>query len=145
MGGILQVTGVPGFLENLTELYEVSDREGDLKRAFVFAWWDAYGEQDVGVNEIYKMVTEKDIPVDLGRGSSERSQKTKMGIWLSRLRDNQIGQLRVIPGPARHGAKTWRLRAITSEGGNSKSPHAQKNEARVFDECLDLAELPEQE
>jgi len=145
MGGILQVTGIPGFLENLTELYEISDREGDLKRAFVFAWWDAYGEQDVGVNEIYKMVTEKDIPVDLGRGSSERSQKTKMGIWLSRLRDNQIGQLRVIPGPARHGAKTWRLRAITSEGGNSKSSHAQKNEARVFDECMDLAELPEQE
>jgi hypothetical protein len=40
LGGVLDVAGIPGFLGNLTEFYELSDAEGAEIRGFLQAWWE---------------------------------------------------------------------------------------------------------
>ena len=63
----------------------------------------------MGVSEIYKLVMEADLQIDLGHGKSERSQKTSLGKILSSLRDRQIGGYRVVFGGSKNGAKLWKL------------------------------------
>ena len=38
MGGVLEVAGIPGFLDNVEEFYEASDTEGDAIREFLEGW-----------------------------------------------------------------------------------------------------------
>jgi putative DNA primase/helicase len=58
MGGILDVAGVPGFLANAEELYELSDAEGTLWRSFVAAWWDRFGTAEVGTADLFPIAGE---------------------------------------------------------------------------------------
>ena len=146
MGGVLQVIGVRGFLGNIMEVLENSDREGELKRAFTLAWWEKYGEQGVGVSELYALVIERDIPVDLGRGASERSQKTKFGMWLSKLRDNQIGFLRIVNVGVRHQAQVWKLQAVASKkSGTSSDAELVQDSLPADGSRIDLADFEESE
>jgi hypothetical protein len=71
--------------------------------------WESFEGKPVGVSEIYKLVMEADIQIDLGTGKSERSQKTSLGKILSSLRDRQIGGYRVVFGESKNGAKLWKL------------------------------------
>src|SRR5208337_3589644 len=109
IGGILQVAGVKGFLGNADEFYESSDSEGADLRYFVSRWWEGFGGRSVGVSEIYKLVIADDLPVDLGNGKSERSQKTSLGKILSSLRDRQIGEYKVVHPGSKDNAKLWKL------------------------------------
>jgi hypothetical protein len=109
IGGILEVAGVKGFLGNADEFYESSDSEDADLRFFVTKWWESFEGKPVGVSEIYKLVMEADIQIDLGNGKSERSQKTGLGKILSSLRDRQIGGYRVVNAGNKNGAKLWKL------------------------------------
>ena len=103
------MAGVKGFLGNADEFYESSDSEGAELRFFVSKWWESFEGKPVGVSEIYKLVIEADIQMDLGNGKSERSQKTSLGKILSSLRDRQIGGYRVVNAGNKNGAKLWKL------------------------------------
>ena len=46
MGGILDAVGIPGFLENETELYERVVSKNDLLIDFVKAWWEHQQERE---------------------------------------------------------------------------------------------------
>ena len=50
-GGILDVIGVPGFLENREEMAAGSDEEGNAIRNFLSVWWAEYGESLAGYEE----------------------------------------------------------------------------------------------
>jgi hypothetical protein len=63
----------------------------------------------VGVSEIYKLIIESDLQIDLGNGKSERSQKTSLGKIFSSLTDIQIGGFRVIHAGHRNDARLWKL------------------------------------
>ncbi|MGA2735283.1 MAG: hypothetical protein ABSG35_22135 [Syntrophobacteraceae bacterium] len=62
----------------------------------------------MGVSEIYKLIMEADIQIDLGNGKSERSQRTSLDKIVSSLRDRQIGGYRVIHTGSRHGSQLWK-------------------------------------
>ena len=110
IGGILQYSGINGFLGNLQKLYEDSDAEGTIWRGFVAAWWERFQGKDVGTSELFEVAE----GLDLGNGS-EKSQKTRLGQELVKMRDRQFGGLKVASAGERQRAKRWKL--ITPDGG----------------------------
>lgn len=134
IGGILEVGGIPGFLDNLNEFYEDSDAEGNALRSFVSEWFQCYGTGEIGISGLYDLVINQNIPLDLG-GKSERSQKTKMGSMVQHLRyrrfeintQSENGTLikstfQVVPGRKSHRAQLWRLKYEPGEPQSQGSP-----------------------
>jgi 5S rRNA maturation endonuclease (ribonuclease M5) len=115
IGGILDVIEIPGFLGNLEEVYEASDAEGSVWRGLTRAWWEAHGDREVGVSELWEIALRLDEPLDLGNGS-EKSQKTRFGKELVAARDRQFDGLRIVLAGTYKRAKVWRL-APTGEHG----------------------------
>ncbi len=108
MGSILDIAGFKGFLGNLEEFYEESDAEGSVWRGFVRVWWDKFGKEEVGVSELFEAACGLDEPLDLGKGS-EKSQKTRLGQELVKMRDRQFDDLRLVLAGIRQRAKRWKL------------------------------------
>jgi hypothetical protein len=110
IGGILSVAGVPGFLGNAHLLYAQADEEVQMWRAFVLAWWDSHQQQEVGTEELYTLAIDQSlIPEVLGDGG-DRSQRTKLGKALGRMRDRIIGTYRIVnEREDRKGRRVYRL------------------------------------
>jgi len=118
-GGILSVAGVPGFLSNLIEFYDESDRDGQAWRAFVGAWWEKFADRAVGVSDLWTVINPTvGDPIDLGLEDtkSERGQKTKLGKRLADARDRVFGAFRIVSaGAASGGTQRWRLIQVGPE------------------------------
>lgn len=112
MGGVLHVSGIPGFLENLNEFYEASDSEGSSVREFLTAWWQQHGGRVTGAGELFAIASESGL--DLGTGN-ERSQKTRLGKELKHLKDRHYtienATVRIASAGTKQGAQQWRLDA----------------------------------
>ena len=106
IGGILAVSGVEGFLGNLSAFYDQADVEGRTDRSFVEAWWQKHGDKPVGVADLYPLALDL---LELGDGG-ERSQRTRLGrSHLARLRDRIVSGHRVCEAEKYQGAQQWRL------------------------------------
>jgi len=114
MDGIIHVAGIEGFLNNLNEFYEESDAEGSTWRGFVAVWWDRFENREIGVSELWDLISDLDEPLDLGQGT-EKSQKTRLGMLLVRMRDRQFDNLRIVKAGERQRAKIWRLLDTTAK------------------------------
>jgi putative DNA primase/helicase len=116
MGGILETAQIPGFLSNLTAFYDdVVDDETEAWHALIAAWRKYHGDKPVGVQDIWAL-TQGDMGVDLDLGDKgERSQRTRLGKTLGRMRDRIFGGYRVTAAGSFRGAQRWRLR--DSAGG----------------------------
>lgn len=138
MGGILQVAGIPGFLANLEEFYESSDAEGSMWRGFVRAWWDKFSGDEIGVSELFDLNNGIDDALDLGKGN-EKSQKTRLGQELMKMRDRQFDDCRIVLAGERQRAKQWKLMQVApqpkSEPVNLSEPFLpQSNSGQTIDE-----------
>jgi hypothetical protein len=111
MGGIFMVNGIEGFLGNLHELYTVSDLEVAVWRSFTKAWWQAFGPDEVGVADLYYLVHDKDIPIDLGSGS-DHSQKIRLGKKISNMRQRKFGRLRIVFAKQQNHSQKYRLELV---------------------------------
>ncbi|MBI4376731.1 MAG: hypothetical protein HY549_09815 [Elusimicrobia bacterium] len=116
IGGILEVAGIKGFLGNLEQLYEASDAEGALWRGFVQAWWDKFQGEAVGVSQLFEVANALDQPLELGKGT-EKSQKTRLGQDLVKMRDRQLDSLRIVLAGERQRAKVWKLVQVGEPAG----------------------------
>lgn len=96
IGGILMVNGIPGFLENLDELYRENDFESDIQNSFIGRWWDRFNEQSVGVKDLWDINNAMDNP-PVFDGNNERADKIKMGIYLKKL-DQQVCEIAELGG-----------------------------------------------
>ena len=124
MGGILECSGIEGFLGNLNELYERVDNEGAVWRAFLGRWWLRFETERVGVADLLYMVSCSEIPVDIA-GDSEHARKVSLGAALAKHR----GRVFIVPvsshetlpvrilAAAKHGGSTsWRLERPAASG-----------------------------
>jgi len=138
IGGILEVAGIKGFLSNADEFYESSDSEGAELRLFVSKMWQSFEGKPVGVSELFGLINESDLQIDLGNGKNERSQKTSLGKILSSLRDRQIGGYRVIHAGNRNGSQLWKLigREVTAEVVNEHHGHRGDVQSHVHSSKL---------
>jgi hypothetical protein len=104
------VADVPGFLGNAHALYAQADEEVQMWRAFVLAWWDAHQQQEVGTEELYSLAEKQSLLPDVLGDGGERSQRTRLGKALGRMRDRIIGAYRIAnEGEDRKGRRLYRL------------------------------------
>lgn len=117
MGNILDAIGVPGFLGNVNDIYEQSDVETAMWTNLVDIWWNTHGSADVIASEVYKIVVDNEIAIQLN-GKNENALKASMGKKIATMRDRifSIGdkanpiQVRVTKSDAtKSRAIMWRL------------------------------------
>ena len=79
VGGILDVAGIEGFLQNHKRLKARSDGESNEWKQFVSAWWSEFSTRPVGVAEVFNLCEVNDL-LDQVRGSgTDRSQRIRLG------------------------------------------------------------------
>ena len=114
MGGILAVAGIEGFLENLDDMMAASDSEGAMWRGFISSWWDRFGTAEIGTSDIFELATACEPPLSLG-GGNDRSQRTRLGKLLGRMRDRVFAldgrNARIEATGTYQGVKRWKLNA----------------------------------
>lgn len=114
IGGILDVAGIPGFLGNLTEAYAHADAESDDARILIEAWWKDFNNLSVKAADLFPLVIQQSIPLDLGNGG-DRAQRTRFGQTLTKLRDRRYTlengrTVIVLAAGKKQGAQLWELR-----------------------------------
>jgi len=114
IGGILAHAGVPGFLENLDELYERADSEGTVWRRFVEAWWEAHHDSTVGVADLYNLA-EATEGFELS-GGNERARRTSLGKALRNREDAVVGRYRIRKAGRLQRATQWQLERVSPDG-----------------------------
>ena len=118
IGGILEAAGIHGFLGNLQGFYQSSDDETQTLTNFVENWWSNFKDKEVGVNELYPLIKNNFIPLDLGANRLERSEKTTLGKTLAGLRDRRIGRYSIHQEGTKQGARQYRLILVENEPPN---------------------------
>ena len=112
MGGILEVAGIEGFLDNLDDMMAASDSEGAMWRGFISSWWDRFGTAEVGAGDLYELAIACEPPLSLGSGN-DRSQRTRLGKLLGRMRDRVFAlenrNLCIEAGGTFRRAQRWQL------------------------------------
>lgn len=121
VGGILEVTGIPGFLGNLAEFYEAADAEGGEIRRLLLAWWEKYETTEVGVRDLFEVATADDVTMDLP-GKSDRAQRIQLGQRLAAIRDRRYNlrddlEVRIVATGKERRANRWRLERCAVPGG----------------------------
>ena len=98
IGGILEVAGLPGFLENKNELTTRDDHALGWS-ALVAEWWRQYQSNLVSIDNLHEIIVrnaelEVAFSGTLGQGL-DRSQKRKLGEELRRVEGRVFGSWRV--------------------------------------------------
>ena len=126
MGGILEVIGVQGFLGNLTNFYEEADQERLSCIPFIRAWYKAHSNRRASVGQLLSIA--QDTLDDL-EGTSIRSQQTKLGQFLGKIKDRIFEGLTVKKCPHRSGISMWRL---VPREGDVREPSTASDKKKKF-------------
>lgn len=118
IGGILETAGISGFLANIDEMMNASDGEGAMWRGFARTWWDRFGTAEVGTGDLYEIAVTCEPALPLGSGG-DRSQKTRLGKALGRMRDKVFQfdgyAIRVEATAVRHNTQRWKLSLCSTQ------------------------------
>jgi len=106
MGGLFDVVGIGGFLENLMEIYAEVDEETSMWREFIAAWGDKYGGASVSVADLHQLATENDLLLPVLGDKGERSQKIRLGRALGRLNGRYFGEFKIVETAGNAHTKT---------------------------------------
>ena len=121
LGGLLDVVGVPGFLEDRQQFYVASDAERSVWSHFLCQWEKVHGDRPVGAGDLFSLVTASHDPIDLDIGKgSEQSQRTTLGKLLAAKRDAVIDGFQIAPAGTYQGAQRWRLIRVGQPTGASQ-------------------------
>jgi len=126
VGGIVEVAGIPGFLDGREWLYSAADRLGDEWRALCEAWWETYKGHSVSARDVFAIAKERSLLLDLWGGRSALGAQQRIGHALARMRDRVVSGYR-IRATGRHpetGSAAYNLepaRARNETGGRLKT------------------------
>src|SRR5215218_2482161 len=118
VGSMVWFAGIPGFLTNLSALYDKADEGGAEWEGFLSAWWEACGGEPVTVAELVENIKDDDdfraaLPPDLaevldkGQGSFSR----RLGNALAKRAGTRYGDegLHVTKAGEFRRAARWKL------------------------------------
>jgi hypothetical protein len=108
MGGILKHAEIPGFLGNIVEFYDTADTESGIWREFVNEWWEVWEDKKVKISDLFQ-IAEKIDGFDLGKGATERAQKTALGMKLKKMRDRIFDDKKICTAGTYDNAMLWKL------------------------------------
>ena len=136
IGGILEVCGLPGFLENKNELTTRDDHALGWS-ALVAEWWRQYQSNLVSIDNLHEIIVrnaelEVAFSGTLGQGL-DRAQKRKLGEELRRVEGRVFGSWRVeiVVGHSVRGYPLYQLLplaaapASTRERPGQAQPHTE--------------------
>ena len=95
MGGILQVAGVPGFLDDRIRVNAAADRETQEWIAFCVAWDERYGGIPVTAKDLLELARERSLLLDIWGGRVPLGAQQRFGRALVRRRDRVFGDYRL--------------------------------------------------
>lgn len=125
MGGILEVAGIPGFLENLDTLYDEADDEIPAWRSFVAAWWDKFRDGPCRANQLADLLGSCELMRELlDSRHGGQSPASKLGTLLKGADGRVFAGVRVVRSKDRHAkSHTFRLELVDSDARQvSESP-----------------------
>lgn len=96
MGGILDVAGVSGFMSGRERLHSEADKETTEWASFCEAWWSTFGERAVTASELFDIVKERKLLLDLWGGRSDLAARQRFGRALTSRRDRVFGGLKIM-------------------------------------------------
>ncbi len=150
VGGILQAAGIEGFLANRDELYRRVDAETEEWRAFVDAWWAAYGDTPTKAGELSGLIVSGDLLpslfVSLRGEPTERQITTRLGQALAQRRDRRIGSffLRNLGHDSHRKGTLYALDPAEpwngGAAGSAEGPHHNTSSPDASAEPAELAE-----
>jgi len=111
MGGILDIAGVPGFLENREKLAAGADDESAFWHRFVAAWQERYPDEACTASVLLEDLG-KDVEgtADIVGDGSPRSQTVKLGQALQTVCDRRFGTVFIRRETDKHSkAQRYRL------------------------------------
>ena len=120
VGGILSSVGIPGFLENDSELRESAMSESVAWQAFVEEWFKQHGGERVTTTQLFEIASIPDglfnaeasgylnMLADILGGGNERSRMTRLGRELNGIKDRVYAGYKINVG-AQNGRTTYRL------------------------------------
>lgn len=128
MGGILDVIGVPGFLENRSEVLSSADPTRSANYRFVRTWWERHGRHRVTVAQLFPYVTTGEAGM-LPPGP-EHNLRIQLGTMLrDTFRDQRYGDVVVRQGPVgRGGSLTWFLEPVAGGPTTPTTPTAETDD-----------------
>jgi hypothetical protein len=124
VGGMVAFAKIPGFLGNLSALYDKADEGTAEWEEFLLAWWEECGEDAVTVAELVKRIKGSDelraaLPPDLAEAfdKSEGSFSRRLGNALSKRAGTRYGEdaLHVSRAGELRRAVRWKLQKGPSE------------------------------
>jgi hypothetical protein len=106
IGGVLDVAGIKGFLENAEDFREQGDAIGDVWRSVIDAWWETFGSDPVFVRELATLPA---VAEGFGVKFHDEKDKQKFGMKLRTQQDRQYGKLVIRQSGKRRGSQTYAL------------------------------------
>jgi len=156
MGGILEVSGVPGFLTNRRESRGRTGQEDEDLRVFLAAWWQEHREQRVTAADLYPMCEQRALLDSYLRSSNDRGKRTQLGTLLRELQgrhvlapDGEGGEISltvVNAGASRVNVSVYRLLLAAGPGevlqrSCSEVLQSEARKTEVFSPLQDLQDL----
>ena len=135
MGGILDVAGVSGFMSGRERLHSEADKETTEWASFCEAWWSTYGERAVTASELFDIVKERKLLLDLWAGRSDLAARQRFGRALTSRRDRVFGGFKLMNAgkDAVTNSNSYRLERIPTPNPGNPAKHLQRNRNRVRD------------
>jgi hypothetical protein len=109
-GGILEVAGIPGLLDNQDSFENSGDPEFDGYLALVSMWWKEFGNRKILSRNLIELINNEQLPIEL-EGRSDNKRATSLGYVLRRLKDRKFGDYIIKDAGLRSGRRQWRLTA----------------------------------
>ncbi len=109
MGGILEHLKVPGFLDNLSEFYDVAVDEENTAHAFVDAWYSQHGECEITCASLLDLAH---VHLDLTQsvaGFKTRPTTKQLSPYMRKLSGQVFGNLEIVRKPVKGRADKYRL------------------------------------
>ncbi|MGE0536746.1 MAG: hypothetical protein AB7O68_17375 [Pirellulales bacterium] len=113
IGGILDVAGVPGLLNNRAELQQRAGEDRAEWRAFVATWFDRFQVRAVGTKELLTLAREKDLLSAVLGDKTEQGQKLRLSAALKSMVDRVVAGYRIEPAGHDHKSRNqFRLQPL---------------------------------
>ena len=98
MGSILDHVGIPGFLQNLEDIYEIADTENEELHEFVDAWSETFESEWVDCGKLLRLAVGQDLLPSILGEKPLRAQRSVLGKTLTRLQGRRFGSRKLTIG-----------------------------------------------
>ncbi len=111
IGGILEAAGIKGFLENHRELVQSFDFESQALCGFTEKWGQKFNSA-VTASDLLPIAMDSGVNL---KGSDDRALNVSLGMKLSQLRGQVIGDYTVVRADQSQGVSLWKLETVRHE------------------------------